>query len=501
MPLPATAAAKSEAGRLHRVVGIETEYGVVSVKTGPSKFPPLDVRDAVDEVFRPTPESRISTHNFMRNGGRRYVDIGAHPEIAGPECLTLRDLMAQDRAGDLLLERMVDAANERLEEAEAGSRIHLIKSNADSYGNTFGCHENYQVRRDHDLHLGGFVSFLAARQILTGAGALAADARESHAHEGDAHESDNSLAASFGDYAERPLGAMVYSARAWFIKAAYSADPTHERSFINTRDEPHADKNRWRRLHVLAGDSAVSSANTALKAYLGDAVLTLIDDGVWDVSEFELEDPTRSLHEWNYNPNSPQPLRARGKSLTCPQFLAEVLEVISRYLPAEAGLQERCFDLAERGVAALESGNYDSVATELDWAIKYRVLERISEAHGWTSARVRRAELAYHDISARTGLGERLRRAGLIATWIDPQLCEIATTTPPENTRAWVRGKFVTASEETRRRCSVGWAHVRLDDPPSSEIGLPDPTINESAEGDGVIAKMRELGPAELRLW
>ena len=478
---------RAPAGRLHRAVGIETEYGVTSARLGPGgEGAPLSVDEAVREVFRDVASPRSGTHRFTTSGARLYVDVGQHPEYAGPECVWVSDVVAQDLAGDAVLASMTRAANARLE--PRGARIHLLKSNTDAWGATFGCHENYQVGRNAPLPLGGLVGLLAARQVLAGAGALPADGGRPEA--GGTNGTDD---------LSRPLRPMRYSARADHIHGAASADPTRERAFVNTRDEPHADASRWRRLHVVAGDSAVSPWTTALKVVLVDAALTLVERGQWDLADCELADPAHAAHVWNQDPNTAC-RRVGGRSdITCPEMVDLVLEHLSALAADEAdGLTARVLDLAGRGARALRSGRPEPVATELDWAIKHRVLARVAERSpsGWRDPRVRRAELAYHDLSADTGLREALTAAGLMTPLVAPQDVEDARARPPRGTRAGLRGRVVAACERTGRTASIGWAHVRLDDPPRPQIDLPDPQQAEDAGVEALLAEIEVLGPA-----
>ena len=477
------------AGRLHRAVGIETEYGVNSAHLGPGgEGAPLSVDEAVREVFRDVASPRSGTHRFTTSGARLYVDVGQHPEYAGPECVWVSDVVAQDLAGDAVLASMARAANARLE--PRGARIHLLKSNTDAWGATFGCHENYQVGRGAPLPLGGLVGLLAARQVLAGAGALPADADDDWPEAGGTSGSDG---------LGRPLGPMRYSARADHIHGAASADPTRERAFVNTRDEPHADASRWRRLHVVAGDSAVSPWTTALKVVLVDAALTLVERGQWDLADCELADPARAAHAWNRDPNTACRRADDRSAITCPEMVDLVLERLSALAADEAdGLTARVLDLAGRGARALRSGRPEPVATELDWAIKHRVLARVAERapSGWRDPRVRRAELAYHDLSADTGLREALTSAGLMTPLVAPQEVTAARARPPRGTRAGLRGRVVAACERTGRAASIGWAHVRLDDPPRPQIDLPDPQQAEDAGVEALLAEIEALGPA-----
>lgn len=479
----------SPAGPLHRVVGIETEYGVTSTSLGPGAAGvPLSVEEAVQEVFRPVESPRSGTHRFTTAGARLYVDVGSHPEYAGPECLWVSDVVAQDLAGDALLADLTQAANERL--APAGVRVHVLKSNTDAWGSTFGCHENYQVARGTRLPLPGLVGFLAARQVLTGAGALPAL--------GTALPARGEEVPAPG----LPLWPLRYSARAEHISAVSSADPTHERAFVNTRDEPHADPARWRRLHVVAGDSAMSPWGTAVKVVLLDAVLTLVEQEGWDLAECELLDPVQAARTWNQAPATLCPRRGGRPPLACPDLLELVLERLADApgLGADA-LTKEVLELARRGAQAVRTGEAAPVSTELDWAVKHRVLSRVAQRapQGWADPQVRRADLAYHDLSRSTGLREALSAAGLMRPLVPADVVAAARTQPPGGTRAGLRGRVVEACERTGRSLSVGWAHVRLDEPPQPQIDLPDPRCSQDEAVEALLARIEALGEAPRR--
>ena len=455
------------AGRLHRAVGIETEYGVTSARLGPGgEGAPLSVDEAVREVFRDVASPRSGTHRFTTSGARLYVDVGQHPEYAGPECVWVSDVVAQDLAGDAVLASMARAANARLE--PRGARIHLLKSNTDAWGATFGCHENYQVGRGAPLALGGLVGLLAARQVLAGAGALPADAGGVDRPEAGGTSGSGGLG--------RPLGPMRYSARADHIHGAASADPTRERAFVNTRDEPHADASRWRRLHVVAADSAVSPWTTALKVVLMDAALTLVERGEWSLAECELAAPARAARVWNREPNTPCE-RADGRSaVTCPELLELVLERLAA-LPADETdeLTARVLDLAGRGARALRSGQSEPVATELDWAIKHRVLARVAERPrrlAGCAGAARRAGLPRPVGGRRPARGADLRRAHDAprgAAGGDRGPCPTAPWDPGRAARA--RGRGLRAHREGRLHRLGARASGRPAPPPDRSAG------------------------------
>lgn len=447
--------------RLGRVCGLETEYGVTSVyvsEDAGSEEPPLDVEEAVKEIFASTERAVRVPHGFLSNGARLYVDIGEHPEYAGPECLNLADVVAQDLAGDAIMQDLVDIANNNLR--NRGIRIHVLKTNADSWGNSFGCHENYQYGAHTPISLPAFVSFLAARQILCGSGCIDTE------------------------------GKYCFSARARYITEAASADPTHHKAFINTKEEPHADASRWRRLHVTCADSAMLPLTVALRTFLADRFLSLLERTRGEDC-FVLDDPVAAVKTWNYDPNRRMPAR-RGDSaveVSCPELLRESVNLF----PAgddNFGLR----DVVARGLAALTEGDLTALSGELDWSLKYQLLSHVSAGEAnFAGARARRAELAFHDLSRQYGLRERLLKSGSVKSLVDANCIARAKVIPPANTRALLRGKVVEACDLADRRASIGWSYVRLDDPPSPQIDLLNPLENESAEISQLLAKNEKM--------
>ena len=258
------------------------------------------------------------------NGARLYVDH-THPEYASPEAMGPREAVLYDRAGDLLMHRAETALSR-----ERGSRIQVIKNNTDGHGAAWGAHESYTVRRDvpWDLLTAVTLPFLVTRQVIGGSGRVGIGAQS------------------------RTPGFQVF-ARADYIEQEVSIYTTRERPIVNTRDEPHADASRWRRLHVVAGDSAVSPWTTALKVVLVDAALTLVERGQWDLADCELADPARAAHAWNRDPNTACRRADDRSAITCPEMVDLVLEHLSALAADETdGLTARVLDLAGRGARA-----------------------------------------------------------------------------------------------------------------------------------------------------
>ncbi|ADI66593.1 proteasome accessory factor PafA2 family protein [Mobiluncus curtisii] len=448
--------------RLGRVCGLETEYGVTSVYVSDdsnTEESPLGVEEAVREIFASTERSVRVPHGFLSNGARLYVDIGEHPEYAGPECLDLEDVVAQDLAGDAIIQDLVDIANNNLR--NRGIRIHVLKTNADSWGNSFGCHENYQYGAHTPISLPAFVSFLAARQILCGSGCIDEE------------------------------GKYCFSARAQYITEATSADPTHHKAFINTKEEPHADASHWRRLHVTCVDSAMLPVTVALRAFLADRFLSLLESGKEE--EFiVLDDPVTAVKTWNYDPNVRMSAH-RGDSaveVSCPDLLRESIELLPEE-DDEFGLR----DVATRGLAALSEGDFAALSSELDWSLKYQLLSHVSAGEtNFGGVRARRADLVFHDLSRQYGLREKLLKSGNVKLLVNESSINRAKTIPPANTRAFLRGKVVEACDLAGRTASIGWSHVRLDDPPSPQIDLLNPLETESAEVSQLLERIEKLG-------
>ena len=448
--------------RLGRVCGLETEYGVTSVYVSDnsgSEEPPLDVEAAVKEIFASTERAVRVPHGFLSNGARLYVDIGEHPEYAGPECLDLADVVAQDLAGDAIIQDLVDIANNNL--VNRGIRIHVLKTNADSWGNSFGCHENYQYGANTPISMPAFVSFLAARQILCGSGCIDEE------------------------------GKYCFSARAHYITEAASADPTHHKAFINTKEEPHADASRWRRLHVTCVDSAMLPVTVALRTFLADRFLRLLEEGTREEDLFVLDDPVAAVKTWNHDPNARMSAR-RGDSaaeVSCPELLRESVNLFPEG-DDEFGLR----DVVARGVVALSEGDLTALSGELDWSLKYQLLSHVSAGEAnFAGAIARRAELAFHDLSKQYGLRERLLKSGSVKPLVSESRVARAKAIPPANTRALLRGKVVEACDLADRSASIGWSYVRLDDPPSPQIDLLNPLESESAEISQLLAKIENL--------
>lgn len=444
-----------------RIFGLETEYGVTCAAPDGQG---LSADEVARYLFRKVVAWGRSSNVFLRNGSRLYLDVGSHPEYATAECDDIRQLVAYDRGGERILEGLVVDAQQRLELEGIPGRIHLFKNNTDSAGNSYGCHENYLVRRQGDFaRLADIlVPFLITRQVLTGAGKIMAT----------------------------PKGAtFCLSQRADHIWESVSSATTRSRPIINTRDEPHADAEKYRRLHVIVGDSSMAEPTTMLKVGATDMVLRVIEAGI-PMRDMALENPMRAIREISHDMTGKAPIMlATGRTVTAIELQQEYLTRVRAFVEDSGEISatdKQVFDLWERGLAALESGNLSSVERELDWVIKHQLIRRYQEKHSLDlgDPRIARLDLAYHDISRTEGLYNLLAARGLVdRVTSDIEIFE-STAIPPQTTRAKLRGDFVRKAQEAKRDYTVDWVHLKLNDQAQRTVLCKDPfqSVDERVE-------------------
>ena len=465
-----------------RIIGVETEYGITCAPTtdGP---PPMDADHAARELFEPVVQRSRSSNVFTRGGARLYLDVGSHPEFATAECDRLEDVLAQDRAGELVMADLAEQANARLAATGVPGRIHLLKNNRDAEGNGFGCHENYLVRRRGDFWNDArtLVPHLVTRQILVGAGHIAADGDTRRAADG--------------------LGGYVFSQRADQMWDAVSSATTRARPLINTRDEPHADAERYRRMHVIVGDSNIAQGSTLLKVAAMDLLLDYLEHG-GELGDLALADPMKAIRDTCHDMSGGVLLeRADGRTITPLEMQAEHLGRLRDHVAQGieiTALHEAALDLWERGLQALRLQQPELVDKELDWAVKHRLLTRYCQRHATdlTDPRVSRLALAYHDVSPGGGLRQRLEGAGLLRRFVDEATCRRAVDTPPVTTRARLRGAVVAKAEDLRCDVSVDWVGIRLDDGVCSPVTLSDPFCAVDERIDALLESMERSATA-----
>jgi proteasome accessory factor A len=449
-----------------RIFGIENEYGVTCTFRGQRRLSPDEV---ARYLFRRVVSWGRSSNVFLENGARLYLDVGSHPEYATPECDSLVDLVAHDKAGERILESLLASAEQRLHEEGIAGQIYLFKNNTDSAGNSYGCHENYLVGRHGEFSRLAdiLIPFLVTRQIICGAGKVL----------------------------QTPRGAVFcVSQRAEHIWEGVSSATTRSRPIINTRDEPHADAERFRRLHVIVGDSTMNETTTLLKVGTTDLVLRMIEAGVV-MRDLTLENPIRAIREVSHDITCRKRVKlANGREASAleiqHEYHAKARDFVTRR--GSDPIAERVLDLWGRTLNAIETGDLDDVAREVDWVTKYQLVERYRAKHKLplSSPKVALLDLAYHDVNRDRGLYYLLERKGAVSRVTDDVTITEAMDTPPQTTRARLRGEFIRKAKEKRRDFTVDWVHLKLNDQAQRTVLCKDPFRAVDERVEKLIASM-----------
>jgi proteasome accessory factor A len=449
-----------------RIFGLETEYGVTCTYRGQRRLSPDEV---ARYLFRRVVSWGRSSNVFLRNGARLYLDVGSHPEYATPECDSVTDLVSHDRAGERILEGLLVDAEKRLHDEGIAGEIYLFKNNTDSAGNSYGCHENYCVSRHGEFGrlADVLIPFLVTRQLICGAGKVL----------------------------QTPRGAVFcLSQRAEHIWEGVSSATTRSRPIINTRDEPHADAERYRRLHVIVGDSNMNEVTTLLKVGSADIVLRMIEAGVV-MRDLSLENPIRAIREVSHDITGRRKIRlANNKEVSALEIQQEYLAKATEFVERRGGDQtaKRVVELWGRVLTAIESGDLDPVAREIDWVSKLKLIERYQDKHEipMSHPRIAQLDLAYHDVRRGRGLYalmEKRKQVDRISN--DLEIFE-AKETPPQTTRARLRGEFIRHAQEKRRDFTVDWVHLKLNDQAQRTVLCKDPFRAYDERVERLIASM-----------
>mgnify|MGYP000905512780 CR=1 FL=1 len=422
-----------------RVFGLETEYGL-SARTRPGSGSPwrrLTSDDAAQRLFAPLAREHASTNLFLPNGGRLYLDVGNHPEYATPECTTITDLQVAERAGDELMVALASRAAEAEADEGRETEFALYKNNLDSFGNTYGSHENYLVDRDADpaLLASWLVPFLVSRQAIAGAGRW--------------HR-----------------GAFTISQRCDALADVVSNQTTRSRPLINTRDEPHADPARYRRLHVISGDSNCDEASAWLRYSTTELVLRLAETG--RPAPVTLDDPVAALRAWGRDPGGAAEVQARYADLA-----GEVA----------TGLED-----------ALDAWRCGSVTPE--WAHKRRLIEAYRGRHGLVDAdpRLDALDLRWHALGDAPGgrplgLARLLEARGELRRLTSPDAVASALDLAPAPGRARLRGALVASARRHGRDHAADWASFAVHDLPA-RVDLDDPFAVADPRVDDLLERM-----------
>src|SRR5688572_9804925 len=448
-----------------RIFGLENEYGVTCTLRGQRRLSPDEV---ARYLFRRVVSWGRSSNVFLENGARLYLDVGSHPEYATPECDSLTDVVAHDKAGERILEGLVHSAEQRLEEEGIRGEIYLFKNNTDSAGNSYGCHENYLVSRHKDFHrtVEVLIPFLVTRQIYLGAGKLS----------------------------QTPRGTIYsLSQRAEHIWEGVSSATTRSRPIINTRDEPHADAERFRRLHVIAGDSNMSEYATYVKMGTVAAILQMIERDVV-FRDLTLENPIRSIRDISHDLTCRKKVRlANGRELSALDVQWEYLDRAMRFArsPGFSPQVQRAVDMWEHLLTGLEKDPM-TLDREVDWVIKYKVLDRYRCQRGLTMSDPRLAmlDLSYHDVDRGRGVYNMMASKGLVDRIVTDADIANAVRTPPQTTRARLRGEFIRVAKARKRDFTVDWVHLKLNDQAQRTVLCKDPFKSHDERVDRLIESL-----------
>jgi proteasome accessory factor A len=431
-----------------KVMGIETEYGISS--PGSTDFNPVlassilinsfagelrrirwdyeqesPLRDA--RGFEPVQEREPSEEDLglanviLPNGARYYVDH-AHPEYSTPECTNPRELVIHDKAGERILERSLELASELL---PPGGRLAIYKNNTDGKGNSYGTHENYLVSRETPFSaiVRDLTPFFITRQIYTGAGRVGSDP---------------------GRAEDRDVPFQL-TQRADYFEAEVGLETTLKRPIINTRDEPHADPDKYRRLHVIIGDANMSEISTYLKVGTTALVLKMIEDE-W-LPDLTVDTPVQALHEISWDPSLKTSVKlADGRTVTALDLQWEYLDHTKKWVKEneETPGNAEVLDKWEATLGALEDDPM-KLHRELDWVAKYRLVEGFRERDGleWDDPKLALIDLQYHDVRQDKGLYYRLVKSNKIERLVSEAEVKQAANEPPEDTRAYFRGSCI----------------------------------------------------------
>ena len=446
---------------IHKVLGTETEYGIVvrgDVGFNPAvasslvvnsypgarvkiqwsyeeESPGRDARGFGHDSFGVVDPEGAVVNSVLANGARLYVDH-AHPEYSSPESYDPLEAALYDKAGERVMQAAAAAATE-----VSGKKVSLYKNNSDGKGNSYGAHENYLLSRETPFGevIRYATTFLVTRQIFTGAGKV-------------------------GSENDRPPVDFQITQRADFFEEEVGLETTLKRPIINTRDEPHGDPSKYRRLHVIIGDANLSETQNLLKLGTTALMLAALEDGALPDS-LDLFDPVEACWKVSHDTGLGRPLELDGGgTATALELQGRYLEWLSKYVEKE--LDDPVWDMVisewERVLDALDE-DVMRLADTLDWVAKKRLLEGYVERDGieWSNAKLRAFDLQYHDVDPERGLYNRLASRGAMRRLFDDTQIDNARVNPPTRTRAYFRGRCV--SEFSDALVAANWDSLVFD--------------------------------------
>jgi len=434
-----------------RIYGLENEYGVTCTLRGQRRLSPDEV---ARYLFRKVVVWGRSSNVFLENGGRLYLDVGSHPEFATPECDSILECVRFDKAGERIVHDLVISAEERLAEEGIRGTVYVFKNNTDSAGNSYGCHENYLVQREGEFESYDetFIPFLVTRQIFTGAGKIL----------------------------NTPKGPIFSIAqRAEHVWEGISTATTRSRPIINTRDEPHADIEKYRRLHVIVGDSNMSEYTSFLKLGSTACVLRMMEHPDFHLRDIQLENPIRAIRDISHDISCRRTVRlASGREMSALDiqrlYLDRALEFSQRYGFTEE--ETRALEMWEHCVSTIEV-NPLALDREVDWVIKHNLVQQYMDKKdvGLDDPTVQLLDLQYHDIDPARGIFNKMQSSGHVQRLLEDDHIDQAKLWAPTTTRAPLRGKFVRAAKEKNKDFTVDWIHLKLNDTTQRTVLCKDP--------------------------
>lgn len=369
------------------------------------------------EKYTPNQQENIARNKTLINGARFYVDH-AHPEYSSPEVTNARDLVIHEKAGERIIEISRREANQLL---PAGVQMLIYKNNSDRKGNSYGCHENYLMDRRTSFKqiVEPLLPFFATRQVWCGAGKVGSENRAHPCH-------------------------YQLSQRADFFETEVALDTMVKRPIVNTRDEPHADREKYRRLHVIVGDSNMSEFTIYLRNGVTALILAMIEDGAIS-KDLSLRDPVRTIREVSHDVSLSHPITMEdGSSRTAVEVQNEFLEMALAYTSSRS-LDPVQKDVLQKWQDVMEALSRDPMELDgkIDWVIKKRLIESYMARKNldWGDPQVQMLDLQYHDSRPDKGLYHLLERQGKVERIVTDAEIQSAVYAPPRDTRAFFRGE------------------------------------------------------------
>ncbi len=487
-----------------KICGIETEFGIQAIAPGEQnpvtassllinayvnhaqrkvdwdfvdETPGNDARGFAEESASPPEVETHLVNTVLTNGARFYVDH-AHPEYSSPECTSAREVLLYDKAGEEILRRSMRAA-----EALYGDqgRIVVYKNNSDRKGNSYGCHENYLMDRQVPFSrvVKNITTHFVTRQIYTGAGKVGHETRL-----GEGMDPEFQL-----------------TQRAEFFEEEVGLETTLKRPIVNTRDEPHCDAQKYRRLHVIVGDANLSEVATFLKVGVTAAVLAMIEDDWLSKTDVSLAHPVKAIRQVSCDLTLSEPLDlASGRKATALELQWELFELARKY-QLERGLacigdEDSSNEVMVRWERVLETLERDpmELANQLDWVAKYRLLTAYAERHGipLSSDRIAAMDLQYHDLRPAKSLYQRLGMERLV----EEEQVIAAIDEPPHDTRAYFRGRCLKLWSSSITAANWDSLVFDLGTDPLRRVPMMDPLRGTAAHVDKLLEGCSS--PAEL---